>query len=205
MLVILPKLIQNFYLKLETLSRRYSQRISRFKLTSYLVSALFIFVFALYGGFIPEPETYSTTVKLDTNSPFILTEPDRIVNIPFGDSRNDLQGRGLVHDPESIKLLIQELATEYGVDWRLVYAIGYLESGNFNSSLARRQNNFFGRKASSGVYASWPDVETAVRNQFEYLNTRYLARGMDTPAEMNRVYAESPLWASKVQGIMNSL
>lgn len=198
MLVLIPRLIKN----LKQIYKRNSQRISRFKVTSYVLSALSIFILT---PFTFPHQTYVTAVKLDTNSPFILSEPDKTVNIPVGNSQFDLQRRGLAHDPEEIKLLIQEVAPEYGVDWRLVYAIGYLESGNFNSSLARRQNNFFGRKASSGVYASWPDVETAIRNQFEYLNTHYIARGMDTPYEMNHVYAESPTWGAKVTGIMNSL
>jgi hypothetical protein len=170
--------------------------------TSYVLSTLSIFIITPFA--LPH-QTYLTTVKLDTNNPFVLSEPDKTVNIPIGNSRYELERRGLAHDPEEIKLLIQEIAPEYGLDWRLVFAIGYLESGNFNSSLACRQNNFFGRKASSGVYASWPDVETAIRNQFEYLNTRYIARGMETPYEMNHVYAESDTWGAKVTGIMNSL
>lgn len=198
MLVLIPRFIK----QLKHFYQRNSQRISRFKITSYVLSALSIFIFTPFA--LPH-QTYVTAVKLDTNNPFVLSEPDKTVKISAGISQYDLERRGLAYDPEEIKLLIQEIAPEYGVDWRLVYAIGYLESGNFNSSLARRQNNFFGRKASSGVYASWPDVETAIRNQFEYLNIRYLARGMDTPYEMNHVYAESPTWGAKVTGIMNSL
>ncbi len=131
--------------------------------------------------------------------------PNNNIEITSGRSRIEIERLGLSHDPNEIKVLIQEIAPKYGVDWRLVYAIGSLESANYNSSLARRQNNFFGRKAISGGYASWPNTIEAIDNQCNYLKTRYIDRGMDTPFEMNRVYAESGTWGIKVTNIMNSL
>ncbi len=209
MLVLIPRLIAQFGPKIKKLfTRNYRLRIPHLKIASNLISVFFIFAMLPLVGLVGEAnylDSNSTTVKLDTNNPFAVTEPDRTVNISVGISRYELARRGMTHDPVQIKLLIQEIAPEYGVDWRLVYAIGYLESGNFNSTLARYQNNFFGRKASSGVYASWPNTLEAINNQCEYLKTRYIDRGLDTPYEMNHVYAESDTWGAKVTGIMNSL
>lgn len=209
MLVVIPRIIAHLGQKISHLFKRnYRLRIPHLKIASNLVSVFFIFAMLPLAGLVGGSnysDSNPTTVKLDTNNPLALSEPDRTVNIPVGTSRYDLARRGMTHDPAQIKLLIQEIAPEYGVDWRLVYAIGYLESGNFNSSLARYQNNFFGRKASSGVYASWPSTIVAINNQCEYLKTHYLDRGLETPYQMNRVYAEGDTWGAKVTGIMNSL
>ncbi|KKQ90868.1 MAG: hypothetical protein UT15_C0003G0043 [Berkelbacteria bacterium GW2011_GWA1_39_10] len=148
---------------------------------------------------------YQTDVKLNTNQPLLLELPEKKVEIKTGMSKIDLEKRNLSYDPETMKAMIQEIAPEYGVDWRLVYAIGYHESGNFNSSLARRNNNFFGRKAVSGGYASWSTPEDGIRNQFEYLKSRYFNRGMDTPVKINPVYAEDMSWHYKIEAVMNSL
>jgi flagellum-specific peptidoglycan hydrolase FlgJ len=107
--------------------------------------------------------------------------------------------------PDKIKQFMQTIASEYGVDWKLVYAIGYHESGNYGSSLAQRNNNYFGRKANSSGYASWATPEDGIRNQFVYLKTRYFDRGMDTPAKINPVYAEDSSWQVAVTSVMNSL
>lgn len=207
MLVLFPKLVNKLKKTAKKFYKRNSQRISRLSKPSKLISFLFLFailvpisVNADFGH-----KTYQTTVGLDTKSPTLLTDPVQTVNVPVGLSRDEIEKLGLSHDPQEIKMLIQQIAPQYGLDWRMVYAIGYLESGNFNSSLARRQNNFFGRKASSGTYASWPNTIEAITNQCEYLKTHYLDRGLKTPQEMNRVYAEGNTWGTKVQSIINSL
>lgn len=147
-----------------------------------------------------ERPVYDTRIQFN-GSEHILSLPEKRVEVYSAGSREDLNNL----EPEAIKGLIKYLGEQYGVDWRLVYAIGYHESGNFNSSLARRQYNFFGRKAGSGGYASWGTPEEAIRNQFEYLKTRYFDRGMDTPAEINPVYAEDMSWHYAVESVMNQL
>lgn len=210
MFVLLPRIFKSINKKIYRFSKRNSRQISSFVLASRILSIGLVLVIAPFGlkPYRQNQSTYSakqTTVKLDINSPFILNEPSKTTNIQVGKSKIDLEKLGLSHDPIEIKVLIQETAPKYGVDWRLVYAIGYLESGNFNSSLARTQNNFFGRKASSGTYASWSSTVEAINNQCEYLKTRYIDRGMVTPYQMNRVYAEGNTWGAKVTSIMSSL
>lgn len=204
MLVLIPRLLK----QLKRIYRRNSQRISRFAMPIkfFLIAILLVLVSTFYvQGDKPNYEAKNTAVRLDPNSLQILVLAEKQVKVERSVSRADV-AEGLDNmDREILMAYMQDLGNQYEVDWKLVYAIGYLESGNYNSSLARNQYNFFGRKARSGVYASWSSPEEAIRNQFEYLKTRYLERGMDTPWEMNRVYAESGTWASKVVSIMNSL
>lgn len=154
-----------------------------------------------FSGKPIEKSNYETRIKLDTNNPQLLTLPEKKVEVYSAGSREDLNNL----DPEAIKGLMQAIAPEYGVDWKLVYAIGYHESGNYSSSLARRQNNFFGRKAISGGYASWSTPEEGIRNEFVYLKSRYLDRGLTTPATINRVYAEDQTWHFRVESVMAQL
>lgn len=201
MLVLIPRFIKN----LKKFYKRNSRRISQFPVLIKLMPLVVLLVLIPFVQSRAEKSSFETNIKFDPNSPEILVLADKQVKVTQSLSRAEVAD-GLDNiDREIIKSYMQDLGREYGVDWRLVYAIGYLESGNYNSSLARNQYNFFGRKASSGSYASWGSVEEAIQNQFEYLKTRYIDRGMDTPYEMNHVYAESDTWGAKVTGIMNSL
>lgn len=185
--------------------KKNSKRISAFLMFSKLITVFFLFAILPMDSLSPSSYAYQTAVKLDTKSPNPLTLNNEYINIQTGRSRADLKALGLSHDPEEIKILIQETAPAYNLDWRLVYAIGYHESGNFNSSLARRNNNFFGRKASYNGFASWSTPEEAIRNQCEYLKTRYFDRGLNTLSAINRVYAEDMSWHYAIESVINSL
>lgn len=204
MLTIIPKLITQLIGKIKLTAKRDSIRISRLTVVSGIVSLLFVGYILPYGGLLDSKNTNQTTVKLDTNSPFALSQSEKKVEIAVGASRYDLAQSGLAYDPAQIKVLIQEMAPEYGIDWKFVYAIGWIES-NYNSSLARRNNNFFGRKAGRGVYARWSDPESAIRDQFVYLKTRYFDRGLDSPYEIGPIYCEGNTWAGKVTSVMRTL
>lgn len=153
-----------------------------------------------FSGQTNDHQKYETRIRFQqTAQPLTLKE--KKVEVFSAGSREDLNNL----EPEAIKGMMQAIAPEYGIDWRLVYAIGYHESGNYTSSLARRQYNFFGRKANASGYAAWGSPEEAIRNQFEYLKTRYFDRGLTTPASINRVYAEDMSWHYKVESVMNAL
>lgn len=140
--------------------------------------------------------------KTNTNP---LTIESKKTEIVIGVSQEDMDQFNQNPDPEKIKKFMHAIAPEYGVDWKLVYAIGYHESGNYNSSLAQRNNNYFGRKANSSGYASWATPEEGIRNQFVYLKTRYFDRGMTTPATINPVYAEDGSWRYAVESVIATL
>ena len=134
-----------------------------------------------------------------------LSTKSEKTEIVVGISNDQIDNFNQNPTPDKIKQFMCTIAPEYGVDWKLVYAIGYHESGNYNSSLAGRNNNYFGRKAVSGGYASWATPEDGIRNQFEYLKTHYFDRGLNTPAKINPVYAEDGSWHFAVESVMNSL
>lgn len=166
---------------------------------------LVVAIFALVPVGTAKSKTFDSRVALSTSATNPLTLTDKKVEITEGIANEDMKQLNENPNPEMIKLYMKTIAPEYGVDWKLVYAIGYHESANYNSSLAQRNNNYFGRKASSGGYASWSTPEEGIRNQFVYLKDRYFARGMDTPAKINPVYAEDNSWQIKVQSVMNTL
>lgn len=184
-------------------AKRNSQIISRFQVATKMASLVALLVVIPMG--IAKPQDYQTEIKLNDQSANPIVLADRTVNVMSVPSRDEIDEASFGLDPDAIKALMQEIGAEYNVDWRLVYAIGYHESGNYSSQLARSQFNFFGRKARSGGYASWSDPEEAVRNQFEYLQTRYFERGLNTPAKINPVYAEDPSWHYRVEAVMNTL
>ncbi len=161
----------------------------------------FLMVLVPFAGAEAEKPQSETRIQFNQNNVQPLTLTEKKVEVYSAGSREDLNNL----NPEAIKGLMQAIAPEYGVDWKLVYAIGYHESGNYSSSLARSQNNFFGRKAVSGGYASWATPEDGIRNEFTYLKERYLDRGLTTPASINRVYAEDQTWYLRIESVMAGL
>ncbi len=177
---------------------------TKFKTLMETSKVLSVAMFAVFATFAQEPlqrETYETDIKFNQNSSNPLTLKENKIEIFSTGSREDLASL----DTEAIKGYMKFYSEQYDIDWRLVYAIGYHESANYTSSLARRNYNFFGRKAVGGGYASWNTPEEAIDNQFAYLKRRYIDRGLITPAEINRVYAEDPNWHFKVESLMASL
>lgn len=189
----------NIFKRFKKLNHKFNRKVSLGAIKFVLLGLVMVFIpFATQA----EREPYKTRIQSDLNNPQeMLTLPEKKVEVVTAGSREDLGNL----DPEAIKGLMQIYGEEYGMDWKLVYAIGYHESGSYTSSLARRQYNFFGRKASGGGYASWSTPEEGIRNQFEYLQTRYFDRGLTTPASINRVYAEDQSWHYKVESVMNQL
>ncbi len=154
---------------------------------------------------VAKPQPYQTAIEFSPTSanPLVMESNEVVVvSVP---SRAEIDNGVRDLNPDTIKELMQELAPEYGIDWKLVYAIGYHESGNYQSALARNNFNFFGRKATSNTYAKWNDPVTAIQNEFQYLQDNYFSRGLNTPAKINPVYAEDPSWHYAVESIMNTL
>jgi hypothetical protein len=84
-------------------------------------------------------------------------------------------------------------AVDAGIEPRLMPAIAMIESGGGRATA--NTNNFFGRKAVGGGYASWPTKEEAIKNQGRYISKMW---GRATnPYEM-RGYATSPVWKGNV-------
>jgi hypothetical protein len=189
--------------KIRQFAFRNAHVISRLNTASKMASLVAILVVIPVA--ISKPQKYQTAIKFDQTSPNVLVADNKTISIISAPSRIAVSDgtRGL--NPEAIKALMREIAPEYGVNWKLVYAIGYYESGNYNSSLARRNYNFFGRKASSRTWMKYDDPESAIRDQFTYLKEHYFDRGLNTPAKIGPIYCEGNTWASKITVVMNTL
>lgn len=193
--------MKNIFSRIKSSSNRNYGRVSSLLNLSKVLPFILLFAFIPTGEQPLAKEQNQTRLQFNQASPTPLMVKDKKIEIVSAGSRQDLDNL----KPEAIKGLMKVYSEQYDVDWKLVYAIGYHESGNYSSSLARRQNNFFGRKSGAGGYASWNSPEDAIRNQFEYLKTRYFDRGLDTPQKINRVYAEDQSWYFAVQSVMSQL
>ena len=181
-------------------------RKSRRGLVIALTAVLLVVILSGFAGLVQAADDTKTETNLvlDKNSPNLLVLKDAKTEIKPGLAKADIDKLNNEKDSEAIKAYIQEKADDYGMDWKLVYAIGAYESGYFKSSLAQRQNNFFGRKATSSTWMSWNTPQEGIDNQFEYLKTRYFDNGLDTPEEMNHVYCEGDTWKYMVRTIMEN-
>jgi len=195
--------MNNIIIALQQLNSRLNKKT---KAIIIMVVAILIVASAFTG--VTQADTYDSytpNIALDKNQANLLAINPRITEIKPGLAKADIDKLNVEHDPEAIKAYIQETAQKYDVDWKLVYAIGAYESGNYQSSLAQRNNNFFGRKATSSTWMQFDTAQEGIDNQFEYLKTRYIDQGLDTPEEMNHIYCEGDTWKYKVRSIMNSV
>lgn len=95
-----------------------------------------------------------------------------------------------------------DAADRFGMDWKLVPAISGVES-TFGK-------NSYGYNAWGwGIYgnnrlgfSSWKD---GINTVSEGLRKNYLDKGLTNPYSMNRIYAASPTWGSRVTYFMNDM
>lgn len=170
-----------------------------------ILLALIVLLLTITSIGSAKAKNYDTNIVANFGALNPVTLQPTKTEITTGISQNDMSALNQNPTPDLIKKYMQTIAPDYGVDWKLVYAIGYHESGNYSSSLARRSNNYFGRKATSGGYASWSTPEEAIQNQFSYIKNNYYSRGLTTPAAINPIYAEDSSWRIAIQAVMNSL
>ncbi len=106
--------------------------------------------------------------------------------------------------------LFASYSLEKGVDPYLAVSIMLLETGCkwTCSNLVRSCNNVGGQKGSpncSGGYRSYPTLDDGIRGFIDNLANNYYAYGLTTPETMNKKYAESTAWATKVNNYMSSV
>ena len=106
--------------------------------------------------------------------------------------KNELKGQGM---------LIASYSLEQGVDPYIAASIMMHETGcKWNcSSLMKRCNNVGGKKGSGcGSYQYYDSLESGIKGLIKYLSKNYFKKGLDTPEEINRKYAEDKSWYKKV-------
>lgn len=106
--------------------------------------------------------------------------------------------------------LFASYSLEKGVDPYLAVSIMLLETGcNWTcSNLVNNCNNVGGQKGSpncSNGYRSYPTLDDGIRGFIDNLANNYYAMGLTTPEAMNPKYAESNMWAIKVNNYMSSV
>lgn len=105
------------------------------------------------------------------------------------------------HSPaaESASFFVSE-ADRLNLDWRLVAAISGVES-TFCKHIPTGSYNCWGWGVFTGQqdgihFADWNDGITKVSEGLRY---KYIDKGANTIEEIGRIYAASPVWASKVK------
>ena len=100
---------------------------------------------------------------------------------------------------------------ERGVDPYLAVSIMLLETGcNWScSSLMRKCNNVGGQKGSpscdGGSYRAYTSLDEGIKGFIDNIADNYYAYGLTTPEAMNKKYAESNMWAIKVNNYISSV
>ena len=94
---------------------------------------------------------------------------------------------------------------EYEVDPYVATSIVLLETGcKWNcSTLVKKCNNIGGMKGKNkcpgSSYAKFESLDAGIEAFFKNLSKNYYKKGLTTPKEMNRKYAENPEWYKKVE------
>lgn len=107
--------------------------------------------------------------------------------------------------------LIASYALEREVDPYLAVAIIMHETGcKWNcSTLVKSCNNVGGQKGSpscgNGAYKRFNSLEEGIRGFIDNLANNYYAYGLTTPETMNKKYAGSTTWASKVNAYIEEI
>lgn len=96
-----------------------------------------------------------------------------------------------------------EAADRYELDWKLVAAISGVES-TFGKRIPGGYNGWgwgvYGDQALG--FESWKD---GIYTVSKGLKEDYVSRGLLTPQQMNKRYASSPTWGTKVSYFMNDI
>ena len=99
---------------------------------------------------------------------------------------------------------IARLSMEKGMDPYLLSAISVHETGNGTSSAARNKYNFGGIMCSSGL-CRYSSVEDGIVSFVNVVYNNYYSKGLTTAESMNKKYAASSSWATKVNSWYNTI
>ena len=74
------------------------------------------------------------------------------------------------------------------------------------SYLVRACNNVGGQKGSGcGSYAYYKSLDVGIKKFIDNLANNYYAKGLDTPEKMNKKYATSTTWSSKINNYVKKI
>lgn len=107
--------------------------------------------------------------------------------------------------------LFAKYSIKYGVDPYLAVAIALHETGCKweCSTLVKQCNNVGGQKGSpgcgGGAYQSFSTLEEGIHGFIYNIYNNYYKHGLNTPELMNRKYAASTTWSTKVNSYITSI
>ena len=147
-------------------------------------------------------DTYEIEVKSSKDIVYdgkTLEELIEIINLSLN---SDISNKG--------KIIVNKCLEE-GVDPYLAVAIILLETGCKweCSTLVKQCNNVGGQVGkpgcNGGSYATFSSLDEGINKFIENLANNYYAYGLNTPELMNKKYATSTTWASKVNNYINEI
>ena len=186
------------------------------------LSRLGIYLLTLIVPLAPLTEQKEENIVIDTklaNSVIVTPVAEQFVQeelleeptIMFGDiTKEELilkLDRILKHNLSNKGEVFVEKAIEYEVDPYMAVAIVLHETGCNSgkcSGLVTSCNNVGGQKTSgtnkcgNGAYAKFADLDTGIERFFSNLARNYIQKGLETPEQINKKYAASTNWASKI-------
>ncbi len=102
--------------------------------------------------------------------------------------------------------LYASYALQYGVDPYLAVAITLHETGcKWNCSSAVKNHNNVGGMKSGGSLIHFDSLEAGIKAFIVNLKENYYDKGLNTPELMNKKYASSSAWASKINNYINQI
>ena len=105
----------------------------------------------------------------------------------------------------SIEEMFRIAASQYGIDFKLIYAIAIHETGDFSSGLFLNSNNPGGLKGSGG-WMSYPSRFEGILAMARTIYNGYWSQGMTTPEAMQPKYCpNSDTWAPAVRSLMERI
>lgn len=115
--------------------------------------------------------------------------------------------RSLTNELSGMGYEIASRAINLGIDPYLAVAIILHETGcSWNcSTILKTKNNVGGMKASNGNYASYPTLVEGIDAFMNNLYYNYYQKGLTTPEAMNKKYAESTAWSSKINNYIEKI
>ncbi len=155
-----------------------------------LLLFVFLFVTGTASAYSPMQinEQITQTKKLDTRADILESYFEKYNSPLKSEARNFV-----------------EAADKYNLDWKLVAAISGVESTFGKFTPGYKSYNAWGW----GVYGnqalgfkSWKD---GIYTVSEGLRMHYYNKGLTNPYAINRIYAASPTWGSKVSYFLNDM
>ncbi len=166
------------------------------KLTVFIVLLITLFIFS-------QTDTKGVRASSDLSIP--KTQTEQVVSRKL-DKEAEILQKYLAKFDSPMQYSAQDFidaAREYNLDWKMLPAIAGVES-TFGKQIPGGYNAYgWGVYGTQAIYfESWRDGMFTVAKG---LRDNYLNKGLKDPYSINRIYAASPFWGSKVIYFMQDL